>query len=48
MKQVTEARGDISQIGFDLDSLQRMVSGLVRFCFVFCLFFFFFFSDKLD
>ncbi|RVW25968.1 hypothetical protein CK203_098063 [Vitis vinifera] len=26
--EVTEARGDISQIGFDLDSLQRMVSGL--------------------
>ena len=29
VKQVTEARADISQIGFDLDSLQRMVTGLV-------------------
>ena len=28
--EVTEARGDISQIGFDLDSLHRMVFGSGR------------------
>lgn len=29
VKQVTDVRGDLSHIGFDLDELQRMVSGLV-------------------
>lgn len=29
MDQVGDVRADLSQIGFDLDALQRMVSGLV-------------------
>lgn len=29
MKQVTDLRGDLSQINYDLDDLHRMVSGLV-------------------
>lgn len=29
VKQVNDVRGDLSQIGFDLDELHRMVSGLV-------------------
>lgn len=31
--EVTDVRGDISQIGYDLDSLNRMVSGLVSLLF---------------
>lgn len=34
VNQVNDVRGDISQIGFDLDELQRMVSGLVSFTFM--------------
>ena len=29
LKQVNDAREDISQIGYDLDSLNQLVSGLV-------------------
>lgn len=29
--QVTEVRADISQIGYDLETLQKLVNGLVSF-----------------